>query len=533
MLPGISAVSAALRSDGRHSVSLGLSRLAVKRSATAATSAAEQEDWNNAKPYEEIPGPKPLPLVGNIWRFLPIIGEYSKMEFEEQWKHFHKTFGNIMKLTLFSGKKEMVVLFNPDDVEKVFRNEGPSPSREPSHTIKYYRTVTRKDLFQDMAGSISMSGEEWRTFRSKVNQPMMQPRVTKLYVAPINSVADDFLKRIKSLRNEKQEMPENFMNELHKWSLESIVYIAMDKRLGCLEGELAPDSDPQKMIDAVRVIFDGIYKMEHKISLWQLISTPTWREFVKAFDVFTEISMKYINEALQRMKETSEDSEKETTVLQRLLSQDSNPLYAVVMAQDMMVAGIESTSYTTAETLYYLAKNQDKQEKLFQEIHRVLPDKTQPITYDILNELKYLKACIKECMRITPVAIGLHRKLPKDIVLSNYRVHKGVDAVIPLILLSNMEKYFPQADKYIPERWLKNDEFADKKMTHPFVYLPFGFGPRMCLGRRFADLEMETVIAKIIRNFKIEYEYGDMKFESKLLYTPVSPLRFKMVDRTT
>ena len=67
---------------------------------------------------------------------------------------------------------------------------------------------------------------------------------------------------------------------------------------------------------------------------------------------------------------------------------------------------------------------------------------------------------------------------------------------MPLILLSNSEKYFPQADKYIPERWLKDGPYSNTK-THPFTILPFGFGPRMCVGRRFADLEIETLMAKV------------------------------------
>jgi cytochrome P450 len=59
-----------------------------------------------------------------------------------------------------------------------------------------------------------------------------------------------------------------------------------------------------------------------------------------------------------------------------------------------------------------------------------------------------------------------------------------------------MEKYYPEADKFIPERWLKNEAQYNKK-THPFVTMPFGFGPRMCIGRRFAELEIETLVTKV------------------------------------
>jgi cytochrome P450 len=63
-------------------------------------------------------------------------------------------------------------------------------------------------------------------------------------------------------------------------------------------------------------------------------------------------------------------------------------------------------------------------------------------------------------------------------------------------MMSNMEEYYPEPDKFIPERWLKNDA-QSKKRTHSFVTMPFGFGPRMCIGRRFAELEMETLVAKV------------------------------------
>ena len=65
--------------------------------------------------------------------------------------------------------------------------------------------------------------------------------------------------------------------------------------------------------------------------------------------------------------------------------------------------------------------------------------------------------------------------------------------------LSVDEKHFPKPGKFIPERWLKgpNGEASESKQTHPFVYMPFGFGPRMCIGRRFAEIEIHILVARV------------------------------------
>lgn len=102
------------------------------------------------------------------------------------------------------------------------------------------------------------------------------------------------------------------------------------------------------------------------------------------------------------------------------------------------------------------------------------------------------------------------------------------------MLLQNDETYFEKASEFIPERWLKvpDDEIniTPAKNTNGFVYLPFGFGPRSCIGRRLADLEIETFISRMIRTFKIEWNYPDMEFASKLLNAPVGDMKFKLTD---
>ena len=71
-------------------------------------------------------------------------------------------------------------------------------------------------------------------------------------------------------------------------------------------------------------------------------------------------------------------------------------------------------------------------------------------------------------------------------------LHK-VQVVFQHYVISNTDKYFKNATQFEPERWLK----SNKQEHHPFASLPFGYGKRMCLGRRFAELEIQTLITKV------------------------------------
>jgi len=91
----------------------------------------------------------------------------------------------------------------------------------------------------------------------------------------------------------------------------------------------------------------------------------------------------------------------------------------------------------------------------------------------------------------------------------------------------------------LPERWLRQSKEKDAqcpnalKASNPFVYLPFGFGPRMCIGKRIAELELELGIARLVRNFNIEFNHSTKKpFKSLLLNMPNIPLKFKFTDVT-
>lgn len=208
-----------------------------------------------------------------------------------------------------------------------------------------------------------------------------------------------------------------------------------------------------------------------------------------------------------------------------------------------------------------MAKNPDKQAKLRQEIREILPDKDSEFEKDALEKIPFLKACIKETMRCYPLTPGNARIVQKDVVLSGYQVPKGTNTFMFAIDLLKNEKLYPKANTYLPERWLRTrnqDQFAGDVKNHtdsspssntvstvcpsipgnkyassdyPFVYLPFGFGTRSCIGRRIVEMELQLGLARLIRNFYVDYPYPtENAYKSLLINVPNIPLTFQFKD---
>ena len=110
-------------------------------------------------------------------------------------------------------------------------------------------------------------------------------------------------------------------------------------------------------------------------------------------------AIKYIQETLDLLKNRPDDYDGELTILEELLTRGLSPKNAIVFVIDMLMAGIDTTSHTTSFLLYFLARNPDKQELLRKEVLQVVGPRGSPLTDSAINDLHYLKACIKESLR--------------------------------------------------------------------------------------------------------------------------------------
>ncbi|XP_029174794.1 probable cytochrome P450 49a1 isoform X1 [Nylanderia fulva] len=448
-----------------------------------------EKDLLQHRPYSEIPGPKPIPLLGNTWRFLPYLGDFDIQAVDKLSKRLHDQYGDIVKVEGLLGRPDMVFVYDANEIERIFRREEKMPHRPSMPSLDYYKHVLRKDFFQDNPGVIAVHGESWYNFRSKVQQVMLQPRTARMYIGAIEEASEALLRRIARIRDGKHEVPNDFLNEMHKWSLESIARVALDVRLGCLDDNA--DAETQKLIDSLITFFKNVPVLELKIPFWKIFNTPTWQQYVNALDTIVSTISKYTAAALSRAK-NNVDSDKELSLLERVLALEGDTKVASILALDLFLVGVDTTSTAVASVLYQLALHPEKQSLAYEEICNVFPQINTPLEAINVDNLKYLRACIKETLRMYPVVIGNGRSTTSDTIIGDYHVPKGVHVVFQHYVISNLEKYFPRCHEFLPERWLREDE-----VRHGFASLPFGYGRRMCLGRRFAELEMIIVISKV------------------------------------
>ncbi|XP_074025901.1 probable cytochrome P450 6a23 [Leptinotarsa decemlineata] len=179
------------------------------------------------------------------------------------------------------------------------------------------------------------------------------------------------------------------------------------------------------------------------------------------------------------------------------------------------VAGFETSATTMTFALLELSLNQDIQDKLRQEINTVLKKHDMQFTYDSVMEMKYLEKVIDETLRKHSALAVLQRVCTKPYTIpgTDIVLEKGTAVNIPVLGIHRDPEYYPEPDKFDPERF--NEE--NKARRHPFAYMPFGEGPRICIGARFGLLQTKVGIAAIIKNFKVTL---NDKTKTPIRYSP-------------
>lgn len=177
-----------------------------------------------------------------------------------------------------------------------------------------------------------------------------------------------------------------------------------------------------------------------------------------------------------------------------------------IVAQSFVffVAGFETSSTTMTFALFELATHPEIQERLRDEIDTVLARHGGKMTYDSLSDMKYMSQVIDETLRLHSPARILQRLCINDYKIpgEDFVIEKGTQLFISILGVHNDEEYWENPKEFDPERFSEER----KKSMNQYAHLPFGQGPRICIGERFGLMQVKVGLTSLLRKFRVKLD---------------------------
>jgi cytochrome P450 len=199
-------------------------------------------------------------------------------------------------------------------------------------------------------------------------------------------------------------------------------------------------------------------------------------------------------------------------------------------AMTLFLAGHETTANALTWTLYLLARHPDVRARAEAEA-APLVGRGKPLSMEDLKALPYNLAVLKEAMRLYPPAYIIGRRSLREVIVpgerpgETCRIAKGKLVFVNVLGIQRRPDLFRDADRFDPERFLGERE----KEIPKFAYLPFGGGPRVCIGNHFALMEGHILLASIVGAARLDRLPGpDVRMEPLVTLRPHGGVRVKV-----
>lgn len=264
-----------------------------------------------------------------------------------------------------------------------------------------------------------------------------------------------------------------------------------------------------------------------------LIKTPLW--FPTKLNRDTKNAIKHLDSVIMEIiQNRRNEPQKHEDMLGILLSARDNEngkgMSDKQVRDELMtifIAGHETTANALSWTLYLLSEHPDVEERLIDEIDRVMKGRLP--TPDDYMKLTFTQNIIWESLRLYPPSFVTSRKVDEEVEIDGHRFKKGDVILVSQFVMHRKPEYFHDPLSFRPERF--EDNFL--KTIPPFAFFPFGGGPRVCIGNHFAIMEAVLVLATISQRFrfKLAKDHHDVKPFPSITLRPRSGFRMMLEDR--
>jgi len=458
-----------------------------------------------------MPGPPTVPVLKALHHMLP-RGKYFQVSPLRLLTVLKDEYGPVVRLEL-PAKLPIVLVSSAEGVQAILQADGRMPARRDFEAYSKYRKSRGFGV-----GIAAAEGEQWKEYRELGQRVLGGPQSALKYVTKNAEAAHMFIHHLRATRT-SDNIVHAFQEHAKLWSFESMNMMALGEPVGIYRN----DAEARRLFDATTELFECFTLFNDALPFWKLYPTKLYRRLGRATDIIWDTCVKYVEKALKDPIQGS--------MMALMLEETRTPRGQEMVTDvftDLLLSSIDTTSTTMTYLLWWLAREPECQRRAREEVLELMPNKEDVITPQVVNRLPYLKACLKEALRLHHVAAGMGRVLQKDVVIGGYLVPAGVRCIILSGAMSLDKQYFPEPERFLPERWLRSEPGYTKPPQ--WAYVPFGHGPRMCIGRRFAELETWVTAAELLRHFEVTAVSRDFQQVMKLINVPDRDVDFRLVD---
>lgn len=424
------------------------------------------------KKLQAVAAAHKLPWVGHTLAFVKNpLGFLEKI----QSRYHHE---KVVKLSLVG--REFHLVLTPEDVKHVLQENNRNYHKSEAYSVLA--------IFLGN-GLLTSEGDFWRRQR-KLAQPAFYKQHLALMVEMMGSETKGLLDKWAS---EKENIPIDITKDILNLTLGIVT-----KALFSADVKHRLEGISEALNDIMHYA-DDILKSFVRFPL--SFPTPANRRFKRAVQTVEEIIYDIIDARRQELKRNpkvryddlldmlihTKDEETGETMTDKQLRDEVTTIF---------MAGHETTANALSWALYLLAQHSEVVAKMRQELNAVLGKNGTP-TFENIRELKYLLQVVQEVMRLYPPAWIMGRKALNSDLLSGYPIQANSFVLISIYLLHRHPDYWERPNDFDPDHFLPEPT----KSRPTYAYIPFGGGPRMCIGNNFALMEMQIVIAVLIQKY--------------------------------
>ena len=483
------------------------------------------------------PSPMKWPVVGTLPDFFARGGVDGMCEVHES---MYRDFGTVYSMSLMGD--EELVLCDPRLFSEVGKKEGRFPIGGAEMVSTFADYYEENNL--EMAKKSVTHTEEWKEWRKSLNPDMFVAWDTYLpSIAYAASVASEVAGR------EVNEGKLSFEDFISRMAFDMFSAVLFGESPRTVDSDNA-DPDDIEFVKNTQKAFDITGALMSN-PLEKVFGSQLYLDFVesmdKTFDFATQRSKSFVLQAQRDQNQVNSSESDQVTskcpmqgmtyAATNLINQKKryrNPTFVERLVKrgelstneiaettgPLLMAGVDTTAYVMSWLYLNLASNLEVQDRLADELHRVL-NGSDVTTTEQLDSLPYLRACIRESHRLTPSAPISVKKLTTDITIDGkYKVEAGRRISLNLRAFPMDPNYVQDPHQYKPERFLP-EAIAAREGTmaeiidHPLFEDPFGRGKRACLGGRVAYAEIMSSAARLIQDWEISLPSSQVPWKPK------------------